>query len=199
MMRTLLLLFLLAAPFFSPAQTAQKVKTDTALAGCYLLPEPNTVSFKVSITNKGQWLTEKSVTGNTLPAELSATISRLAKGAVVIYSDITVRDSAGAIQKRPPVRYVIGDRNTRAALPETLTPAEAGALDLGANVTGFSVTFADGSSFYTYRVSGHTPTKREQDALLKLKPGTKLFFEEIVAKDEKGNEVKLPARMYLIE
>jgi hypothetical protein len=196
-MRLFLLCFLLAMPFAGFAQ-AKKLKTDTALAGCYLLPDTNTVSFKVIVIHNGIASVEKNVNGRNLPPDLSGAIMQLAKGDIVLYDEITVVDTAGVLRKSPSIRYVIGMKNTRPALPETITREAAAAMTLNETVVSFSVTFADGGTFYEFACKGNTVSPDAQAALLKLEPGTKIFFEKIVARNEVGN-IKFPVRTYVID
>lgn len=195
-MRCFLFCLLLAVPLSGFAQ-AKKIKTDTALVGCYLLPDTNTVSFKLIVIHNGIASVEKNVTGRNLPPDLAMAVMQLQKGDIVLYDEITVLDTNGILRKAPSIRYVIGMKNTRPALPETITREEAAAMTLNENVVSFSVTFAGGGTFYEYACKGNVVSPDAQAALLKLEPGTKIFFEKIVARNEIGN-IKFPNRTYVI-
>jgi hypothetical protein len=169
----------------------QTVRTDTLKPGYYIPFDSNFVSCKVAIAPKGKKVEFTNTTGNRIPDSLIGKIGALEKGSIVTYSEVTVLNK-GVLEKAPSVRYYIGNRNSVYALrdpsiPDTIPAAEIAKIVLDRHVFYFEVSFAQDGNYYSYALNGNGVCCDAANAILKLKPGTRVWLENIKRKEDDGS------------
>lgn len=188
--------------FFMVHAGAQSVRTDTVKPGYYIPFDSNFVSCKVAIIPKGKKPELTNTTGNKIPDSLVSRIGALEKGAVVVYSEVTVLNK-GILEKAETVRYYIGNRNSVYALhdpsiPDTLPAAEIAKIVLDRHVFYFEVSFAQDGNYYSYALNGNGVCGDAADAILKLQSGTRVWFENIRRREDDGTIKNAQAVVHVV-
>ncbi len=190
-----LIIFIL---LFSVEGFAQGVKTDTVQRGHYIPLDSNVMSCKIEITPFGKKLQMTTISGNKIPDTTISAISRLEKGSVVVYSEITVLNNGIAV-KAPTVRYIVGNKNTGVvkrdpSYPDTLTAKEIGSIILDPRVHSFHVSWTNGGSYSDYAITGNGIFGEARTAIEALPSGTRVWIENIRYIDER----KLPDEVHVV-
>lgn len=202
MKKAILFLLLMAGFSAANAQNSTKIKTDTIAQGYFLPLDTNVVSCKIRITRSKGISFEQNCTGNKLSPALIDSIGKLPIGGIVTYEEITVNGKNG-LEKSPAVRYVIGSRNSRFALRaptdlERVTAAALSQMVFDNNYVSFVVSFREGEKFVEVKASGNKMPASATEKIKSLPPGSKVFIEQVQAKNENGTIFKSPGRTFII-
>lgn len=181
---------------------AAQVKTDTVQRGYYIPFDSNYVSCKVAITPAGKKVVFTNTTSNKLPDSLMNQISYLEPGSVVVYSEITVLRK-GILEKAPPVRYVVGNRNSSVvkrdpSYPDTLTKKEIGSIILDQHVYSFNVSWIRGGDYYLFTIMGNGIFGDCRTQIEQLPSGTKVYIEDIRRKEDNGTLRIMPTEIHVV-
>lgn len=193
---------LILSVFISAACFAQSAKTDTVKQGFYLPLDSNMMSCRIEITPRGKKTQMTNNTGNKIPDSTISIIGHLEPGSVVIYSELTVLNN-GKFEKAPPVRYVIGARNTKLvkrdpSYPDTLTAKEISTIILDPHVTSFSVSWILNGAMYEYHITGNGVSGEARSGIEALPAGTKVYFENIQRKEDNGTVRHQPDEIHVV-
>jgi hypothetical protein len=201
-MKNFLLAVLLAASCSTFAQNSIGLATDTVMQGYYLPLDSNVISCKVSVIYDNI-SSDTVLQGNKLPAMLTRKICSMQKGTVVVYHELTIMKNSVMVQA-PPVRYLIGSKNTKPVLRDPTLPILISANDLAdykidPSYVSFTVSFLSGEKYVDYEMKSNKLTEEVKAAIRALPPGTKVFFERVNAKNKDGVVVKQAGMQFKIQ
>lgn len=93
------------------------------------------------------------------------------------------------------------DTTKRAELvtPDSISAKDLGSLLMDPHVTGFVVTWFDGATLYTFKISGNGIFGEARTKIEALPAGTKVIISEINRKEDDGSVTTAPTQLRIIK